>query len=185
MNRSRCSYSQHQVNLMHQLRMLWGQHVHWTRSFIISTAADLGDLDAVTARLLRNPADFAKVLHQFYGAKGADRFQELFTQHLLIAADLVQAAKRGDTAAADAARKKWYENADDLSAFLAQINPFWNKAEWQELFYSHLRMTEKEAVLRLAGSYAEDIKLYDMIEEEALEMADAMSLGIIKQFSLC
>ncbi len=185
MGRFKCSYSQHQVNLMNELRMLWEQHVHWTRSFIISTAANLGDLDAVTARLLRNPADFAKVLHLFYGRKDADRFQELFTQHLLIAADLVQAAKRGDAAAAEAARKKWYMNADDLSAFLAKINPFWNEAEWKEMFYSHLRMTEKEAVLRLAGSYDEDIKIYDMIEAEALEMADAMFLGIVKQFSLC
>ncbi len=185
MNRSRCSYTQRQVNLRNELRMLWEQHVQWTRAFIISTAADLGDKSAVTKRLLRNPADFANVLKQCYGEKIANCFKELLTQHLLIAADLVNAAKKGDKAAADAARKKWYANADEISAFLAKTNQFWSEAEWKQLFYSHLQMTEKEAVLRLTGKYAEDIKIYDMIEKEALKMADYMARGIIKQFSLC
>lgn len=185
MNRSRCTHTQRQVDLSNELRMLWEQHVQWTRAFIISTAADLEDLEAVTNRLLRNPADFANVLKQFYGDKIAKCFEELFTQHLLIAADLVNAVKKGDTVAADAARKKWYANADEISAFLAKINPFWSEAKWRQLFYSHLQMTEKEAGLRLAGKYAEDIKVYDMIEKEALKMADYMSAGIIKQFSVC
>lgn len=185
MNRSRCSYTPRQVDLMNELRMLWEQHVQWTRSFIISTAAGLGDLEAVTKRLLQNPGDFATVLKPFYGERKASRFKTLLTEHLLIAADLVNAAKKGDTAAADTARKKWYENADDISAFLAKINPCWSAAKWRELFYSHLEMTEKEAGLRLEGRYSEDIKIYDMIEKEALVMADYMSSGIIKQFSVC
>ena len=40
------------------LRKLWEQHVMWTRSFIISTASDLNDLELVTNRLLQNPTDF-------------------------------------------------------------------------------------------------------------------------------
>lgn len=184
MNRFRYIYSQRQVDLSNSLRTLWEQHVFWTRSFIISTAASLGDLQAVTDRLLRNPSDFANVLTLFYGDAIANRFQDLFTQHLLIAADLVNAAKKGDAAAADAARKKWYANADDISAFLAEINPHWSAAMWKELFYSHLQMTEKEATLRLEGNYAEDIKVFDMIEQEALKMADYMFSGLIKQFSL-
>lgn len=185
MNRSRCSYSRRQVDLMNELRMLWEQHVQWTRSFIISTAAGLGDLEAVTKRLLRNPVDFANVLNQFYGERIAKGFQELLTQHLMIGADLVNAAKAGDNAAADAARKKWYANADDISAFLGEINPYWSVETWRQLFYSHLQMTEKEATLRLEGNYAEDIKVYDMIEKEALKMADYMSMGILRQFSVC
>lgn len=177
-------YTQYQVALLNQLRMLWEQHVHWTRSFIISTAANLGDLDPTTKRLLRNPSDFAELFRQFYGDEIADNFKDLFTQHLLIAGDLVNAAKNNDTKAADEARKKWYANADEISAFLAQINPYWDETKWKELFYSHLQMTEKEAVLRLAGKYEEDIAIYDQIEAEALNMADYMFYGIANQFSV-
>ncbi len=177
-------YTLYQVALLNQLRMLWEQHVHWTRSFIISTAANLGDLDPTTKRLLRNPSDFAELFRQFYGDEIADHFKDLFTQHLLIAADLVNAAKNNDTKAADEARRKWYANADEIAAFLAQINPYWDESKWKELLYSHLQMTEKEAVLRLAGKYAEDIAIYDQIEAEALNMADYMFYGIANQFSV-
>ena len=81
---------------MNQLQQLWQQNVYWTRFFIISTAADLDDLKPVTNRLLQNPKDFAQLLAPIYGIKAACQFQELFTQHLLIAADLVNAAKNGE-----------------------------------------------------------------------------------------
>ena len=95
----------------------------------------------------------------------------------------MNAAKNNDSTAAAEARTKWYKNADEISAFLASINPYWNEQIWRNLFYSHLQMTEKEATLRLAGQYAEDVKLYDMIEQEALMMADYMFYGFLKNFN--
>lgn len=173
--------SQRQVCLMNTFRELWVQHVMWTRSFIISTAEDLGDLDLVTKRLLRNPCDFANLLKSFYGEEKANKFQKLFEEHLLIAADLVNAAKAGNTRAADMARKKWYHNADQIVNFLAGINPCWSQREWKNMMYEHLHMTEKEATLRLNCKYADDIRIYDDIECQALKMADTMSQGIINQ----
>lgn len=78
-----CSGYTQQICLMNRLRQLWVQHVYWTRFFIISTAANLGDLKPVTERLLRNPKDFAHLFASVFGKKAACRFQELFTQHLL------------------------------------------------------------------------------------------------------
>ena len=178
-------FTNRQVSLLKDLRRLWEQHVLWTRSFIISTAASLGDLDAVTQRLLRNPVDFANLLRPLYGEEVADYFENILKQHLLIGADLVNAAKKGEEKAVKEARVKWYENADDIANFLAGINPNWSEEQWRSLFYSHLKMTEEEAVLRLQGNYAEDVAIYDMIEDEALRMADYMLEGIIKQFYIC
>lgn len=183
MNPINVCYTQYQVALLNQLRMLWEQHVHWTRSFIISTAHNLGDLKPVTDRLLQNPGDFADVFMMFYDNKTASIFQELFTQHLMIASDLVNAAKKNDTKAAQDARVKWYKNADEISAFLAKINPYWNENTWRDFLYSHLQMTEEQATLRLAGKYAEDVKIYDSIENEALKMADYMFYGFLNYFS--
>ncbi len=174
-------YSQQQICLMNQLRKLWEQHVYWTRFFIISTVAGLEDLDAVTARLLQNPKDFADVLAPLYGARTARQFQELLTDHLLIAADLVNAAKNKNIIKADEARKKWYENADEIACFLSKINPYWDQSRWKSKLYSHLEMTEKEAVLRLQGNDQADIKNFERIENEALNMADYMFCGIVRQ----
>ncbi len=178
-------YTRRQVCLMNQLRKLWEQHVYWTRFLIISTAADLGDLEPVTKRLLQNPKDFAAMFMPFYGPKISHDFSALFTQHLLIAGDLVNAMKKQEPAKIDELRKKWYSNADEIAKFLQDMNPYWNEKKWKTMLYEHLNMTEKEAGCRLAGNYEEDIRVFDNIEEEALKMADYMSHGIIKQFRFC
>lgn len=172
-------YNKQQICLMNQIRKVWVQHVYWTRFFIISTAADLGDLKVVTNRLLQNPKDIAQVFAPFYGLKAAEQIRLLFTEHLTIGADLVNAAKNHKEEAASIARKKWYKNADEIAAFLSSVNPCWSNAKWKSMLYSHLEMTEKEASLRLQGNYAADIEIFEKIENEALMMADYMFCGII------
>lgn len=45
-------------------------------------------------------------------------------------------------------------------------------------------MTEDQAVYRLNGKYASDIALFDILEAQALQMADLMAFGILNQFFL-
>lgn len=173
-----------QLDLINELRRLWIEHVMWTRSFIISTVEGLKDLQYVTNRLLQNPGDFAKVFEKYYGETVANNFRKLFTDHLLIASDLVNAAKKGDTANVESLEKKWYANADEIAKFLASINPNWSEETWKNLLDDHLAMTLNEALYRLQGKYEEDIRNYDAIQKEALIMADYMAGGIIRQFEV-
>lgn len=174
--------SKAQLGLNNHLRSLWEQHVFWTRLTIISIAFSLPDVDLVTNRLLRNPQDFAALLRPLYGDRIASRFADLFTSHLVIAAELVKAAKAGDTKAAADAEKRWYANADEIAAFLGSINPFWSEHQWRTMLHEHLALTKSEAVNILTGKYAEGIAVFDQIEKQALEMADVMTCGIIWQF---
>lgn len=167
--------------LSDDLRRLWMEHVLWTRAVIVSIVFNLDDLNAVTARLLRNPIDLANVLQPYFGRNVAKNIELLFKEHLLIAAKLVNAAKAGDLAAVDEQRRAWYANADDIASFLTVINPCWSKKMWQSMLYDHLQMTENEAVLMLKGQYTQSIVQYDKIQNQALEMADYMTEGIIKR----
>lgn len=173
-----------QLQLSNTTRQLWMEHVLWTRLVILSTAFSLPDLQFVTERLLQNPVDFARVLKPFYGEHNAMQFEQLFTDHLLIAGQLVNAAKSGDTAEVGKKRKRWYANAKDIANFLASINRFWSEAQWRDLLFDHLRMTENEAVYILTGQFEKSIEEYDRIQAEALNMADVMTRGIIRQFSI-
>ncbi|MGI5935595.1 MAG: acetylglutamate kinase [Oscillospiraceae bacterium] len=173
-----------QLQLSNTIRRLWFEHVLWTRFFIVSTAFDLPDLQPVTERLLQNPEDFARELAPLYGRQTSSQFRQLLTDHLLIAAELVNAAKAGDTAKVESERRRWYANAEDIADFLSAINPFWNKRTWRNLLFEHLRMTENEAVLTLSGQYRESIREYDSIQSQALQMADVMTRGIIRQFRI-
>ncbi len=168
--------------LSNQIRLLWEQHVYWTRMLILSIVFELPDLEFVTNRLLRNPKDFAEVLHLFYGADVVAEFTKLFTEHLVIAAELLKAAKDGDNAEAADAEKRWYENTDQLAEFFGRINPFWPEEEWRKMLYDHLAMTKNEAVYMLTGRYEDSINIFDDIEQQALIMADTMTEGLIEFF---
>lgn len=168
-----------------EFRKLWIQHIYRTRFFIISTASDLPDLPYVTKWVLENPGDFACLLKEFYGEERANIFKKLFTEHLTIAADLVNAIKNNDRQKTESTRKKWYENANEIACFLGKINPCWSKDRWKKLMFDHLKMTENHAKLRISGKYPEDIAEFNCIEKEAMEMADYMTKGIIKQCRGC
>ena len=174
--------SKAETDLKNFLRMLWEQHITWTRLVIVSMVFDLPDKDLVTNRLLRNAKDFEAALKPLYGAKIAAMFADLFKSHLVIAAQLVTAAKDGDNQVATDAEKRWYANADEIAVFLGRITPYWSEVKWKKLLYDHLEMTKSEAVDMLTKNYAAGIDIYDEIELQALKMADEMTEGIVRQF---
>ncbi len=164
-------------------RLLWMEHVNWTRMAITSIVFNLPDVQFVEARLLRNATDLGNCLRPFYGDQIADRYASLIHDHLLIAAQLVSAAAKSDTATAAAKEKAWYQNADEISLFLSRINPYLSEAEVKKMFYTHLDLTKQEAVTMIQKKYKEDIEIFDQIVMEALLMSDMIAEAIVKQFS--
>jgi hypothetical protein len=177
-------FSQGEVNLTNLMRLLWEQHVYWTRMTILSIAHDLPDLSPTIERLLRNATDFEIAFNPFYGEGIAHQFGNLIKEHLVIAAELVKAAKAGDNQKVADAERRWYANADKIVYFLNQINPNWPVEAMRGLWYKHLALTKSEAVARLSKDYAKDIATFDQIEQEALMMADDFAMGIMRQFCL-
>lgn len=167
---------------MNEFRKLWEQHDVWTRSTIMSIAFGLPDINLVINRLLRNPVDFSRVFEVYYGYNFASTFCSLLRTHLILAAQLVEASKAGNSQAAAEAERNWYQNADEIAAALASVNPFWSEQQWRMMLHEHLRLVKAEAVYILTGNYSDGIAVYDVIERQTLGMADVMSRGIIKQF---
>jgi len=96
-------------------------------------------------------------LTPIYGIEKASRFSNLLKDHLVIAAQLIKAAKAGNIQAATDAEKRWYANADEIAAFLNSINPYWSKEALMNMLHEHLALTKSEAVARLNKDYATDI----------------------------
>ena len=171
--------SEHEVQLSNAMRLIWEQHVYWTRMTVNSIAFDLPDLDAVTERLLRNATDIGNLLKQFYGNRIAAKFSNLIREHLLIAAELVKAAKAGNQKAVADAERRWYANGEEIAEFLSRINPFISRDEFQEMFFEHLALTTKEALFILQNNFQSSIAVFDKIEAEALQMADTITNAIV------
>ncbi len=172
------------LKLRERFRLLWEQHVYWTRLAIIAIAAGAPDLEATTRRLLRNAPDQGRLFGRFYGPEAGATIARLIRDHLVIAGELVNAAKADDEKAAADAERRWYANGAEIVGFLVHLNPWWPGAELQAMWNEHLRLTKAEAVARLKGDFPCDIEVFDRIEREALMMADTFSFGISRQFEL-
>ena len=165
------------------MRKLWEDHITFTRLFIVSTFGDLPDQAATAERLLQNQDDIGDAIKPFYGDAAGEQLSALLREHILIAAEILQAAKNGDNAALEDAVTRWYANADDIAVFLNSANPEnWPLEEMKAMMREHLDLTLEEATAQLNGDYVASIASYDEVHIQALDMADMLSAGIIKQF---
>lgn len=165
------------------MRKLWEDHVTWTRVFIISSAGDLPDKSAATERLLQNQVDIGNAIKPYYGEAAGTKLTSLLKEHITTAAEVVAAAKANDNAKLAEANKRWSANADQIADFLSAANAKnWPQAEMRKMMRDHLDLTTKEAVARLKGDWAGDIKAYDEVHQQILHMADMLSEGVMRQF---
>ena len=172
-----------QLAFRNSMRVLWEQHVAWTRLAIVSFNGSLPDLAATEARLLRNQVDIGNAVKPFYGRAAGNQLTGLLRRHILIAIDILADVKGGHQHALNGDLKRWYTNANQISAFLHKANPHnWPLPALRAMMHRHLKLTTDEAVAELSGKYPASVAAYDRVEREILGMADMLSTGIIKQF---
>src|SRR5262245_45285414 len=107
------------VDLRTAMRQLWEDHISYTRNYIISALADLPDTDAVGKRLLKNQDDIGDAIKPYYGAEAGKKLSGLLRDHILIAVEVVKAAKAGNNDELTAAQNKWSANGKDIASFLS------------------------------------------------------------------
>jgi hypothetical protein len=179
-----------ELEFRNEMRKLWEDHITWTRNVIISfevnlpdPAATLPDLGAALDRLLRNQADIGNAIKPFYGAAAGDQLMALLREHILIAGEILTAAKTGDADGLADAQARWYANAHDIAVFLSTANPDnWPLAEMDQMLKDHLDATTAEVLARLNSDWTADVAAYDEVHLQALGMADMLSTGIVAQF---
>ena len=175
--------NQEEYSLRTALRRLWTDHVVWTRSYVVAAVADAADASAAAGRLLKNQEDIGAAVVPFYGAEAGEALTGLLKQHIMIAVELVAAAKAGDTTRFEEQDALWTKNAEAIADLLSGANPNWVKKDVVDILGVHLKLTKDEAVARLEGKWDADIEAFDQILTEILTLSDVLADGIVKQFS--
>ena len=180
---SQTTLTSKEVALREGMRQLWEDHIVWTRLAIISLTTGSPDTEATVGRLLKNQTDLGNAVKPFYGKAAGNKLTAELRRHILIAADLIAAAKAGDQAKLAEEQARWAKNGDDVAAVLASVNPrFFKLAVLKAEMQMHLKLTTEEAVARLQGNWAADVAAYDKIHRHILHMSDYLSDGLVKQF---
>lgn len=170
------------VELKSAMRALWEDHFVYTRNYIISALADLPDVDSVAKRLLRNRDDIGNAIEPYHGEPAGKKLAAMLKDQILIATEVVKAAKADSKEQLVAAQKKWSENGKEIAAFLSAANPNWPKQTLESMLEEHLVLTTGEVVGRLKKDWDADIKSYDMGHIHMLMFSDMLAEGITRQF---
>jgi hypothetical protein len=133
-------------------------------------------------RLLKNQEHIGAAIVPYYGQAAGDKLTALLKEHIMIAVDLLAAAKAGDDARFQQEDQKWTTNAQAIASFLGSANPAWPQKDVEDLLNLHLSLTKGEAVARLGAHWDDDVIAFDDIFTEILTVSDTLANGIIQQF---
>jgi hypothetical protein len=165
------------------MRKLWEDHSELTRSFIIGIVSDIPDQSETAQRLMQNQNDIGAAIKPFYGDAAGDQLASLLTEHALISATMLQAARKADAGSFEESVERWYANADEIAQFLQDRNPEnWPLRKTRPMLKLYLDLTLEEALARWNGDFPKDAATYEKIQDHALKIADMLSEGIINKF---
>ena len=164
------------------MHRLWLDHAAWTHQYVVAAVDQRPESEEAAARLLKNQDDIGNAIIPFYGKDAGAKLTDLLKQHIMIAVDLIEAAKSGDKTRFGQLDAKWTENADEIAAFLSGANPNWPQKDVADLLHLHLSLTKDSVVARLEKNYDNDVKAYDAIVTEILTLAEALAEGLVAQF---
>ena len=172
------------IQLQTIMNKLWIEHVMWTRLYILSTLYNVGSSDITANRLMQNQEDIGKSFGVFYGSSVGKKLTELLKEHINIAVQLIHALKTGDQLANDTLSIQWKNNADQIAHFLSSVSPYISHEHMKKMFNAHLDLTTQELLAIYYRDWGGDVKVYDKIVQQSLDMSRAVTDAICKQFNI-
>lgn len=175
--------SQSAAELKACMRQVWADHAWYTREYYVAAIHSTANAGPAVQRLMSNQDEIGAVFGKYYGAEAGARTAALLKEHIVIAGEIVTAAKAGDAEKLAEANARWHKNFEDVAAFLATANPqHFPYAPTLHLLHEHLRLLTVAVTSFLTGNYGQSIVDNDAYVHEILMMADHFSNGIIAQF---
>lgn len=168
-----------QLNTLIAFLDIWRRLAMWIRSLVTSIVYDLDNKDATVNELFRIPSELYDTLRIFYGPTIAQQILNLLTNFITSVWRLVEAMKTGDQENVDASTQQLYQTADELAAFLAPINIYWDEQQWRSLLNQTIRLLIDEVVFALSKNHEQEIIAFNRMQEIASLMGSYMARGII------
>ena len=175
--------SRPEVSLRLAMRDLWDGHIALHGMYIDSAVAGLPNKDVLAKGLLKNGEAIGDAIKPYYGKAAGNKLTALLKEHIIVGGELIDATKSGDKAKAAELEKSWKANAAVIVAFLNKANPkYWPREDLSSMMDQHLELIKAIATADINKDYKAELSAYDRARVEASEMADMLSMGIVKQF---
>lgn len=167
------------INLIKDSRFLMTQLAYLSREYLVAVFSGFGNAEAIANRLYNIPYTFQKKAQLIFGTPLSEEFLHLLTMHVTIIRSLANALQIGDQAAADYSVQQLYQNAADIAAHYAKINPFWDETHWRTLLFNYVGMLIQDAVALASRDFEKDMDIFDRMLLSALLMGDYHAEGFL------
>lgn len=167
------------MNTIINFQRVWADFSVWVRNFLYSTAGNSPDLTPTTNRLYSTQTEFYNLFNTFYGPEVSQHFVNHILNFITSATNVIKGVKDNDQETVKSHMVQWYQNADNLAVFLAQINLFWDMIQWRDLFYQYIAMSNKAITSAVGGDYEQEITIYNRIQDLTYILGSYMARGII------
>jgi hypothetical protein len=167
--------------VLHDLiRAVYEDQLVWTRMMSVAVLDGSKARDAYRDRLMDNYEAFEDALTPYYG-DGAEKLGTMLEYHFALTEKVVDEVRQGDTFRT--VLPYWYANADDIAAYLTQLNPkFWPRKETTLIWRMYLDGILAGAIAHQKGDWRGEVDAHDALVTHCYKMADFMSDGMLKQF---
>ncbi len=160
-----------QTVLSNELNRLLVNNAHWTREYILISAYQMGDLEAVANQLMQSAMGIASFFGGYYGGERAAVLESLAMVYNYYAARTIDALRANDPQQVEEMRREWLDSAEAIAQFLAEQNRNIDQNTLQALFQNLIELTEEEAVQVFSGEYRASIDKYQEISSHVVNMA--------------
>lgn len=173
-----------QMNIVTNSNKLWMEFAYWVRALIYSTIKDPERLPFIANKLFGGVAgEFHTLFEFYYGSQLAQQFMSLFTSFITGIWRITEALKSNDSGQADTYTAQLYQIADSLAKFLAQINLYYEEAQWRNLLNQAVKSAIDEAASILGNDYKKEIEVSSSMADLAILIGNYMARGIISSNS--
>lgn len=167
-----------QTILSNEMNRLLLNNAHWTREYILISAYQVDELEAVSDQLAQSALDIAKFFGGYYGQERAAVLESLLTVYNYYATRTIDALRLNDPQLTDEMRREWSDTAEAIAQFMSEQNRNIDKFALQALFENLIDLTEQEAVQIFSGDYRGSIAKYMEIINYVVNMAWDISSAI-------
>lgn len=167
------------MNLINEFRLHSLEYAMWSRALIYALKFQTDSIDAVYERLHHEPVEIYETARNFYGPQLSEQYLNYLTRQLITFRNLAEALVNNDYQAADRYWRDWNNTGEQIAEFLARTNPYWEKAQWQQLLQEYHLLMYYEILAILSGDYKRGVDIFDRIVDHMIIMADYMSRGLM------
>ena len=166
------------------LRDLWIGHVFWVRNVVEARLANDADrAKAAEQQVVANAMAIAGAVEPYYGQTASGQLFKLLAGHYGAVSDYLDAERKHQDTAKQAAIEHLTDNANQIAAFLNSANPQnWPVDTLRALLAAHGAHHIQQINQLAAHQYADEAQTWAAMTHHMYTIADALADGLAAQF---